>query len=91
LLHETETIAPLALAGRTNGRRIHPVYVIMRRQGQSWIQLDASESTAIEPGDTIKVELPPTPDTTPAVRPARAAPAAGPYLSQDRVTGSEVR
>jgi protein involved in polysaccharide export with SLBB domain/DNA-binding protein H-NS len=91
LLHETEAIAPLALASRTNGRRIHPVYVIMRRQGQSWIELDASESTAIEPGDTIKVELPPTPDATPAVRPARAAPAAGPYLSQDRVTGSEIR
>jgi protein involved in polysaccharide export with SLBB domain len=58
LLYEAEVTAPQFLAQRARSRRVQPVYTIVRQRGENAIELSASESTAIEPGDTVKVELP---------------------------------
>ena len=58
LLYESEVTAPQLIAQRDRSRRVQPVYTIMGQRGGKAVELYASESTAVEPGDTIKVELP---------------------------------
>ena len=58
LLTETETIAPLLIAERTRDKKREPIYTIVRLASGKGSEISASEVTAIEPGDTIKVELP---------------------------------
>jgi polysaccharide export outer membrane protein/exopolysaccharide production protein ExoF len=58
LLYEAEITAPQLLAQRARSRRMQPVYRIVRQRGQNTVELSATESTAVEPGDTIKVEVP---------------------------------
>jgi polysaccharide export outer membrane protein/exopolysaccharide production protein ExoF len=65
LLYEAEVTAPQLLAQRARSRRVQPVYTIVRQREGNALELSASESTAVEPGDTIKVEMPFS-DTSPA-------------------------
>jgi protein involved in polysaccharide export with SLBB domain len=65
LLHEAEVTAPQLMAQRARSRQLQPTYMIVRHKGEYAVELSASESTAVEPGDTIKVELPVI-NTTPA-------------------------
>jgi polysaccharide biosynthesis/export protein ExoF len=57
LLYEAEVTAPQLLAQRARSRRVRPVYTIVRQREGNAFELDASESTAVEPGDTIRVEI----------------------------------
>jgi len=58
LLYEAEITAPQLIAQRARSGRVQPVYTIIRQRGENAVELSASESTAVEPGDTIKVEVP---------------------------------
>ena len=57
LLREAESTAPLVLSD-IRGQRIKPVYTIVR-VGANGIatEIVAAETTPVEPGDTIKVEV----------------------------------
>ena len=55
LLHDTEMTAPRLRAGAA---RVEPRYAIVRPDGDGTVELAATESTPVRPGDTIKVELP---------------------------------
>lgn len=55
LLYESETVAPMLIAERSRGGRREPIFRIVRTSGA---EINATEMTQIEPGDTIKVELP---------------------------------
>jgi protein involved in polysaccharide export with SLBB domain len=54
LIYESEAMAPKFLADR---HRAQPNYTIVRRNGATVSELTASETTAVEPGDTVRVEL----------------------------------
>ena len=58
LLYEAEVIAPQFLARLERTRKVQPIYTIVRRLGTRTSELAASETTPVEPGDTIKVEVP---------------------------------
>jgi len=59
LLHESEISAPRLLASRAAAARAEPTYTIIRRsEGGETRQIAATETTEVEPGDTIKVEMP---------------------------------
>jgi len=58
LLYEAEVTAPQLIVQRARARTVQPIYTIMRQRGEDAVELTASESTAVEPGDTIKVEIP---------------------------------
>jgi polysaccharide export outer membrane protein/exopolysaccharide production protein ExoF len=58
LVYEAEVTAPQLIAQRARARRVQPIYTIVRQRGENAVELTASESTAVEPGDTIKVEVP---------------------------------
>jgi protein involved in polysaccharide export with SLBB domain len=58
LLYEAEVTAPQLTAQRARSRRIQPTYTIVRQRGENAVELSVSESTAVEPGDTIKVDVP---------------------------------
>jgi len=58
LLHESEFVAPRLLAMRAQAERSEPNYIILRPSAGGTIELQAGETTAIEPGDTVKVEIP---------------------------------
>lgn len=56
LLNEAENFQ--SLAHRVRGRAIQPTYTILRQQGDRSVQVNATGATAVEPGDTIQVEVP---------------------------------
>ena len=58
LLYETEVTAPTLLASRERSERAKPVYKIVRTTAAGTQELTAEETTPIEPGDTVKVEIP---------------------------------
>lgn len=58
LLYESEVITPSLLADRARIRRLRPTYTIFRASFGRTVELNADESTLIEPGDTIKVDIP---------------------------------
>jgi protein involved in polysaccharide export with SLBB domain len=58
LLYESEVAAPRLLALRTQAERAEPKFIIMRPTGNGTTKLPAKETTEVEPGDTIKVEIP---------------------------------
>lgn len=58
LLYETEVTAPRFLAVRGRLKEAQPVYAVVRVSSGRTIELEANETTQIEPGDTIKIELP---------------------------------
>lgn len=59
MLHDTEVTAPRLLALRTRAQQAEPTYAVVRPMpdGKS-TELPATETTMIEPGDTIKVKIP---------------------------------
>jgi polysaccharide export outer membrane protein/exopolysaccharide production protein ExoF len=58
LLHESEIAAPRLLAFRTGAARAEPTYTILRLIEGQTTEVKAGESTPVEPGDTVKVEIP---------------------------------
>lgn len=58
LLYEAEVIAPRLLADHIRGRRLQPIYIISRQVDGRMVEIQASETTLVEPGDTVKVDLP---------------------------------
>ena len=59
LLFETEVIAPRYLRVRNGPKPVQPNYTIVRQMpGGQATEVSATETTTIEPGDTIKVEMP---------------------------------
>jgi protein involved in polysaccharide export with SLBB domain len=58
LLYETAVTAPRFLAVRGRLKEAQPAYAVVRTSSGRAIELEANEMTQIEPGDTIKVELP---------------------------------
>jgi protein involved in polysaccharide export with SLBB domain len=58
LVYEAEITTPQLLSRLVRSRRIEPVYKIVRQKSGAAVELAASEATAVEPGDTIKVDLP---------------------------------
>lgn len=59
LLHETEVTAPALLALRERSERAKPIFKIVRTTDSGSEELAAEETTPIEPGDTVKIEIPP--------------------------------
>lgn len=58
LLYETEVTAPRFLAVRSRLKEAQPIYTVVRVSLGRATELEANEATQIEPGDTIKIELP---------------------------------
>lgn len=58
LLYESEISAPRLLAQRDRAARAQPIYTIVRPTEKGIVELTAQESDSLEPGDTIKVEIP---------------------------------
>jgi polysaccharide export outer membrane protein/exopolysaccharide production protein ExoF len=67
LLYEAEVLAPQILARRARLRRARPVYTIVRQSGGQTTEANATETTEVRPGDTIKVEVPILLDPEPSV------------------------
>ncbi|MDG4884003.1 polysaccharide biosynthesis/export family protein [Mesorhizobium sp. WSM4884] len=58
LLHETEVTAPALLALRERSERTKPIFKIVRTTASGSEERSADETTLIEPGDTVKIEIP---------------------------------
>jgi polysaccharide export outer membrane protein/exopolysaccharide production protein ExoF len=58
LLHDSEMTAPRLLALRSQAANAQPKYTIVRLTAQGGTELTATESTEVQPGDTVKVEIP---------------------------------
>ncbi|GAB4072709.1 polysaccharide biosynthesis/export family protein [Ancylobacter sonchi] len=58
LLYEAGVSAPHRYIERSRSLRLEPSYVIVRGSGAELSEMDATETTPIEPGDTLKVGLP---------------------------------
>lgn len=58
LLHESEVSAPRLLARAREAARAKPVYTIVRSTGGRSETLPATETSALMPGDTLRVEIP---------------------------------
>lgn len=65
LLYETEVLAP-QLFTTQQGRQPQPIFKILRHDGAVNIELEATESMTVKPGDTIRVELPLDDESTPS-------------------------
>jgi protein involved in polysaccharide export with SLBB domain len=78
LLYETEVSAPRLLSVRSSRlKEIQPTYTVVRVSSGRPVEVEANDATQIEPGDTIKVELPQPGDGV-LLREARQS---GPYLA----------
>jgi protein involved in polysaccharide export with SLBB domain len=77
LLYETEVSAPRLLAVRSRLKETQPAYTVVRVISGRAVELEANDATQIEPGDTIKIELP-HPGEAVELRQARQS---GPYLA----------
>ncbi|WP_292422195.1 polysaccharide biosynthesis/export family protein [Mesorhizobium sp.] len=71
LLHETEVTAPALLALRERSERTKPIFKIVRTTASGSEERSADETTLIEPGDTVKIEIP-RPQSGVAALPAAA-------------------
>lgn len=58
LMRESSVTFPSLLATRRPGGKSQPVYRIVRRTDGPPKEMTASETTPVEPGDTVKVEIP---------------------------------
>ncbi|MER9952269.1 polysaccharide biosynthesis/export family protein [Mesorhizobium sp. M0047] len=59
LLHETAVTAPALLALKQRSESAKPIFKIVRTTDTGTKELTAAETTPIEPGDTVKIEIPP--------------------------------
>ena len=57
LLFETEVTAPQIFSAQEN-RQMKPIFKVLRQSGSVSTEFVADETTVVDPGDTIKVELP---------------------------------
>jgi polysaccharide export outer membrane protein/exopolysaccharide production protein ExoF len=64
LLYESEVVAPRLAADYSTNHKVEPRYKIVRISGGHPVEMDADEATALEPGDTVKVEVPSPPEET---------------------------
>jgi polysaccharide export outer membrane protein/exopolysaccharide production protein ExoF len=62
VLYETEAVAPFRISAMSGP--ITPVLKIVRRVGKRMLELPATETSLLQPGDTLKVEVPLTEDDT---------------------------
>jgi polysaccharide export outer membrane protein/exopolysaccharide production protein ExoF len=53
-----ETVATQSRAERARGLTTQPTYTIRRPEGGQVVHLNATESTPLQPGDTVQVEVP---------------------------------
>lgn len=68
LLYDSEVSAPYLLARRAEMEFAAPIYTIFRPAAdRTTVQIQAGETSAVEPGDTIKIEIPMMPDETGAM------------------------
>jgi protein involved in polysaccharide export with SLBB domain len=65
LLHDSEVTEPRLANARLNAERAEPIFTIVRPTETGALQLAAGETTQVQPGDTIKVELPLPPEALP--------------------------
>jgi protein involved in polysaccharide export with SLBB domain len=79
LLYDTEVSAPRLLAVRNRIKESAPNYTVVRVISGRPVELEANDATQIEPGDTIKIELP-LPGDAVELREARQS-SGGPYLA----------
>lgn len=63
LLYESEVTAPRLLARQDKLDRMKPVFKIVRNNGDRETTMDATENTLVQPGDTIKIDLPLDPNS----------------------------
>jgi polysaccharide export outer membrane protein/exopolysaccharide production protein ExoF len=59
LLHESETLGPRLLALRWEAEQAEPTYTIVRPTESGSVEIEATEATLVQPGDTVKIEIPP--------------------------------
>lgn len=65
LLYDSEVSAPNLRAREAESGRATPVYTIFRSLADGTTeQIPATETSAVEPGDTVKIDIPLTPDET---------------------------
>ena len=50
---------PQILAEQQTEQARQPIFTILRREGDRTVTQQASDTTPVQPGDTIRVELPP--------------------------------
>ncbi|TIO09461.1 MAG: sugar ABC transporter substrate-binding protein [Mesorhizobium sp.] len=63
LLYDSEISAPTLLARRAELDLAAPIYTIFRPSADgTTVQIQANETSVVEPGDTIKIEIPLAPD-----------------------------
>jgi hypothetical protein len=72
LLFETEVMAPQIFAAQED-RQMKPIFKLLRQSGDVTTEFVATETTVVEPGDTIKVELPLSDMSVPSVEIGSAA------------------
>ncbi|MCK0197274.1 polysaccharide biosynthesis/export family protein [Ancylobacter sp. 6x-1] len=58
LLYEASVVAPHRYQQRNRGLQTEASYVIVRNTGTEITEIDATETTLVQPGDTLKVTLP---------------------------------
>jgi polysaccharide export outer membrane protein/exopolysaccharide production protein ExoF len=61
LVQDAEDTVPQVLAERRGKQARTPIFTILRRDGDRTVAQKVSDSAAVQPGDTIRVELPPDP------------------------------
>jgi polysaccharide export outer membrane protein/exopolysaccharide production protein ExoF len=90
LLYDTEVTAPRFLSVRSSRlKEIQPIYAVVRVISGRAVELEANEATLIEPGDTIKIELP-QPGDGGGEKLAKLAPPRG-VMDREAVVVSETR
>jgi protein involved in polysaccharide export with SLBB domain len=57
LKRAVEGASPYVIQAGTSGRTAVPIYHIVRSTGDGMIELSADESTPVQPGDTVKVDI----------------------------------
>ena len=58
LLHESQVTFPRLLASRRGDSKAQPIYQVVRRADGPAKEQTVTEATPLEPGDTLKVEIP---------------------------------
>ena len=83
LLYDSEVTSPKLFASHEVASRAAPVYTIFRRAADGKMTtIDAQETTSVQPGDTVRVVVPPPPDTD-VGRPAASGASADGLFSPD--------
>ena len=90
LLYESQFAGPKLLARDAQAAKIQPIFSIIRSGPSGSVNVPAEETTPVEPGDTIKVELP-LPlglDSFESVGPADLGASAVPSVTSERAANA---